>query len=144
VDAALIADPFAQNGACANGNAPACVPYAIDSVSIRTAEVGECPAPGTIENGTFTGATGWTLGGSASVAPGWFSANLTNLCQTAHVTQQVTLPHASQLENPALRFVASATAGETIQVQLLSDATVLELAQFIGTGAASPPATVST
>lgn len=144
VVAALLLDPSDQGGACSRGDAPTCEPYAVDYITIRTAEVGECPTPGAITNGTFSGGSGWTTSGSGSVAPGWFSANLTQLCQSAGVTQSVAFPTSAALPTPALRFRAAATAGETIQVQYLSGNSIFDLAQFIGTGAAAPPTTEST
>lgn len=144
VPVVLLVDPNEQNGACAFGDAPLCQPYAVDSVHIRTAMPGECLVPGTVQNGEFASATGWTLaaslnsqaGSSSGVTGTGFTTTLTKTCQSASATQRVTFPAEGVLPNPALRFTSNSTTGEGIQVEVLSNFFPMTLAQPMGTGAA--------
>lgn len=143
IAAILYVDPNEQNLACSLGDSPTCEPHAVDFIRIRTANVGECPVPGTVLNGAFASASDWTLdanlngavGSSSGVTGAGFTTTLTKSCQSTSATQQVTFPAASALENPALRFDATSTMGEGIIVEVLSNFFPMSLAQPMGTGA---------
>lgn len=143
IAAILYVDPNEQSLACSFGDPPTCEPHAVDYIRIRTANVGECPVPGTISNGAFASATDWTLdaslngaaGSSSGVTGAGFTTTFTKSCQSASATQEVTFPAASALENPALRFDATSTAGEGIIVEVVSNFFPMSLAQPMGTGA---------
>lgn len=136
VGAVLLVDPNEQQMACSLGDVATCEPYAVDYIRIRTAMVGECPAPGTIVNGEFAGATGWTLaaslngaaGSSSGVTATGFTTVLTKTCQSASATQEVMFPTDAALPNPALRFTGTSEPYEGIIVEVAS----MALAQPIG------------
>lgn len=144
VDIAIVADPYQQgfsSSTCFEGTAPMCEPDAIDSVFIRVANPGECPAPGTIVNGGFSGLTGWTQSaslnsapGSASYSGGNLSVTLSRVCQQVTTSQRVTFPDESMLPMPALRFTSTATTGEPIVVSAISSGVQQVLVEPIGTG----------
>ena len=141
VDIALVSDPWLQGEfgrtlSCVVGMGGFCEQDAIDSVTIRTANADECPAPGTVRNGTFDfdSTNAWTLQSSATISSGRLRVSLNNACQSGNGRQRVTFPDASQLANPALRFTSNLTAGRAFQVQIVEGSRALPFGMPLGDG----------
>lgn len=116
----------ATSPSCASQTA---VQLRIDRVAVEVAGPGECPAPGTVTNGNFEAATGWTFGsigsatggilagaGEAATAGGRISG--VNRCSEGTLTGTVAFPTRATVANPAIDMFVSGNNGDRLLVGL--------------------------
>jgi hypothetical protein len=97
---------------------------AMDDVSIRPAEAGECPPPGTVPGGDFEDDTSrWTTTGSVTIAeeigrgPSRGVRFPPGLGSNARLDQRVTYPRGTDQAAPAIELEASIPEGSTLHLR---------------------------
>jgi hypothetical protein len=102
----------------------------VDQLVVQVAGPGECPMPGTVMNGNFETATGWTFTSVQGTATGTIVAGAgedgsagaqlvgTNRCSEEMMTGQVSMPTRAQIANPAVDLYWNGTSGERLVFQL--------------------------
>ena len=101
----------------------------IDQVSVRVADPGECPTPGSVVNGNFEAGTGWTFantqGSAAAITAGAGEGGTaggriigTNKCSEATMTGTIALPSRAVNANPAIDIFWTGTSGQRLVVGL--------------------------
>jgi hypothetical protein len=101
----------------------------VDQVAVQVAGPGECPMPGTVVNGDFQAAAGWTFQVAQS-ATGAIVANvgengtrgaqlvLPNVCSNARAVGTIALPADGVIANPAVDVFWNGPSGRRLVVEL--------------------------
>lgn len=101
----------------------------VDQIQVLVADPGECPAPGSVLNGDFEGATGWTFSSvqagtgalvDAAGEAGTKGAQLngTNRCSEVTMTGNASFPAKGALAHPAVDVYWQGTSGERLVFQI--------------------------
>lgn len=118
----------AGNLFCGPGAATAAT-VKVDQLQVRVADPGECPAVGSVLDGDFEGATGWTFDGFSSGAGAYVAgvgegatkaAQLTgtNKCSSATMTGSASFPTRATVANPAIDLYWQGSSGEPLVFQI--------------------------
>ncbi len=102
----------------------------IDRVAVEVAAPGECPAPGSVTNGNFEAASGWTFTSIAGSSTGGIIAGTgeggtaggrisgVNRCAEGTLTGTIAFPSRAAVPNPAIDMFVAGNNGDRFLVGL--------------------------